>query len=94
MTESEAAALLAQGAVLIDVRDAGSFASGHLDGAVNLPLASLADEALSFDKAAVLLVYGSTESESARAAQILAAQGYACAGSLGALSALTLPTAG
>lgn len=94
VTESEAAALLAQGAVLIDVRDAGSFASGHLDGAVNLPLASLADEALSFDKAAVLLVYGSTESESARAAQILAAQGYARAGSLGALSALTLPTAG
>lgn len=94
VSETEAAALLAQGAVLIDVRDAQAFASGHLDGAVNLPLASLAEQALPYDKAAVLLLYGSTASESEEAARLLAAQGYTQPGSLGAFSSLTLPTAG
>ena len=59
VSAEKARELLRQGAVVVDVRSAGEFNSGHLPGAVNIPLGDLG-EALPRrlpDKSKVLLLH-------------------------------------
>lgn len=58
--------------VLIDVREAGEFAAGHVPGAVNMPLSSFSPAALPkpVDKTVVLMCRSGNRSGRAQAAAI------------------------
>jgi phage shock protein E len=74
----EARRLVGNGAVLLDVRTPEEFATGHIDGAINIPVDDL-DGRLSEvgDKDKPVIVYCRSGSRSARAAKTLARAGYA-----------------
>jgi phage shock protein E len=65
-------------AVLVDVRSPAEFASGHVQGAVNLPLDRLASDALTVlpDKSVLLVLYCISGARSEMAAQWLRQAGY------------------
>ena len=62
------------GAILVDVREMDEFASGHIPGAVNLPLSVIGQ--CDLPKEAPLYVYCLRGSRSKRAVSILAEMGY------------------
>ncbi|MEZ0486728.1 rhodanese-like domain-containing protein [Fibrella aquatica] len=70
--------VLAQGAVIVDVRSAGEFASGHAKGAVNIPLDQL-EAKMSKIKGyrQPIVVCCASGMRSARAKAFLAGQGIA-----------------
>lgn len=61
------------GAILIDVREAEEFASGHIPGAVNVPLSTITSTTLPKD--APLFLYCLRGTRSMRAAGILRTMG-------------------
>lgn len=65
-------------AVLVDVRSPSEYATGHVQGAVNLPLDRLASDAVAVlpDKAAPLVLYCVSGARSEMAAQWLRQMGY------------------
>jgi rhodanese-related sulfurtransferase len=71
-----AAALVASGATLLDVRTPGEFASGHPEAAVNVPVDEVASRLAEIDRARPVVVYCAAGVRSARAAEVLRAQGY------------------
>ena len=73
----------APGAILVDVREAEEFASGHIPGAINAPLSTIASATLPKDKA--LFLYCLRGMRSKRAAGILKNMGYT-AKSIGRIS--------
>ena len=85
ISAKEALAYLKNGALVIDVRTAAEFASGHLPNTINLPL----DEIESSlprrvrDKNQVLLLHCQSGMRSSEAARKLKALGYAHAYNLG-----------
>lgn len=62
------------GAILVDVREADEFVSGHIPGAVNAPLSTISQTTL--PKTAPLFLYCLRGSRSKRAAGILKRMGY------------------
>ena len=62
------------GAILVDVREADEFATGHIPGAVNAPLSTISNTTLPKD--APLFLYCLRGSRSKRAAGILKKMGY------------------
>jgi len=88
ISPAEAAAYLKKRAMVIDVRTAGEFASGHLSNTINLPL----DEIESSlprrvkDKSQVLLLHCQAGGRSAEATKRLIALGYLNAFNLGSYS--------
>lgn len=67
------------GAAVIDVREPGEFAAGHIEGAVNIPLGTIREGAMlaAFpDPERTLLVYCRSGRRSGIAGRILAAAGY------------------
>lgn len=72
-----------EGAVIIDVRSPDEFAAGHVSGAINIPLDSLAAQTAALPKEAVLVtVCGKGGGRSERAASELRALGWNSARSL------------
>ncbi|MEL6182207.1 MAG: rhodanese-like domain-containing protein [Myxococcota bacterium] len=69
-----ARALVADGAVLLDVRTPGEFASGHLDHAINIPLQQLQKRHSEVPQGPVVL-YCQSGIRSARAAAVLHSAG-------------------
>ena len=63
------------GALLVDVREADEFQSGHIPGAVNVPLSGISKTALPKEKPLYLYCLRGTRSR--RAAGILKKMGYA-----------------
>ena len=55
LEKNEAKSLLADGATLVDVRSPREFASGHLPGALNIPLETLAKKQMALPEGPVLL---------------------------------------
>ena len=74
------------GATLLDVRTAGEFAGGHLDGAKNIPIDELAQRLAEVPKDKKVVVYCAAGVRSAQGAQILTQAGYTVH-DLGAMSA-------
>lgn len=68
--------LVAHGAQLVDVRTADEFAAGHIDGAVNIPLADLATRMGEIDSTRPVVVYCASGSRADAAATQLCAAGY------------------
>ena len=66
------------GYVLVDVRNPGEFASGHIPGAINLPLGNVAAriQGVCPDRTQVIYVYCQGGVRSAQAASRIAAMGY------------------
>jgi phage shock protein E len=71
--------------MLIDVRTPEEFASGHIEGSVNIPVESLADRLNEVPRDLPLVVYCRTGNRSATAARILVDAGYAPVYDLGGL---------
>ena len=61
-------------AVLLDVREANEFETGHIPGAVNVPLSRI--NAIGIPKDKVLYIYCLRGTRSRRAADILRRMGY------------------
>ena len=62
------------GAILVDVREADEFATGHIPGAMSAPLSTISNTTLPMD--APLFLYCLRGSRSKRAAGILKKMGY------------------
>ncbi len=79
VSAGEAKALIDNGdCLLLDVREAGEYAAGHIPGAVNLPLDQIkaGAEQLPPDKDRLILVYCLTGRRADRAGKSLKALGY------------------
>lgn len=76
-----------EGAVIVDVRTREEFTSGHVDGALNLPLSSLGTDIENSvtDKNRPILVHCLSGGRSAIARRILQARGYTRVHNLGSL---------
>lgn len=74
------------GAPLVDVRTAGEFIAGHIEGARNIPLAELPDRLLELQPhGRPVVVYCQSGLRSARAARILRKAGFAQVLDLGSI---------
>ena len=72
------------GAVLLDVRETDEFQSGHIPGAVNLPLSRI--EQAKLEKNGPIFVYCLRGTRSRRAAGRLARMGYTKVRSIGGIT--------
>ncbi|EHA1123644.1 rhodanese-like domain-containing protein [Vibrio navarrensis] len=68
--------MVESGALLIDVRTAEEFASGHLEQARNIPLSEVATGFRSIDKSQPIVVYCRSGNRSSIAMQALVKQGF------------------
>ncbi|MDE2184783.1 MAG: rhodanese-like domain-containing protein [Alphaproteobacteria bacterium] len=68
--------------VIVDVREPDEFAQGHIDGAIPMPLGTLAARYGELPKDAQLVVYCRSGHRSAKAVAFLLAHGYSRAVSL------------
>lgn len=87
VSPAEARRLVAEGALLLDVRTPEEFASGHIPSAVNIPVQELErriGELKAKDRPIVL--YCRSGNRSNRAAGVLKSAGYAAVHDLGAMS--------
>jgi phage shock protein E len=87
ISSEKAHALVQSGAVLIDVRSAAEFSSGHLNAAKNVPLPDLSAQANSLGpKNQPMVVYCASGTRSAIARRMLKTQGFTEVYNLGAMS--------
>lgn len=77
-SSNSAAAAWADDALLLDVRSPGEYASGYVEGAVNLPLDRFVQEyeSLAPDKSRQIVVYCQSGARSGQAVQFLQQQNY------------------
>ena len=78
LTWDEAAEIISDGAIVLDVRSLNEFNTGHIPGAVSLPIDEIAEAVRHMipDKEQIVLVYCRSGARSATAAAILADMGY------------------
>jgi phage shock protein E len=78
--------------ILIDVRSSGEFGSGHIEGALNLPLDRIEHDITSVvpDKATPLLLYCRSGARSGRACEIVSHLGYLATRNGGGIGSLAL----
>ncbi len=76
---------VAQGALLLDVRTREEYATGHLEGALNLPLQELPQRQRELARGRELVLYCQGGVRSARAARLLEASGFGPLYDLGAI---------
>ncbi len=83
----EARRLVQEGAQLLDVRTPGEFASGHLEGALNIPVQDLESRLSAVGpKEKAVVVYCASGARSAAAAGVLKRNGWKTVRNLGAMS--------
>ena len=73
---AEAHALVAQGATLVDVRSSGEWQSGHIDGAVHIPVDEISARMSELPRDHTVVDYCASGMRSARAASALRSAGY------------------
>ena len=85
---SDAAALIDDGATVIDVRTPAEFAAGHIPGALNINVesGSFAEEIAELEQSETYVVYCRTGRRSALAADQMAEAGFTTVKDLGGLS--------
>jgi phage shock protein E len=87
ITGAQARALVKDGAVLVDVRTPQEFAQGHVEGALNLPVAELPSLLARLPaKDRPIVVYCQSGRRSAAARKTLEEAGYSKVSDLGAMS--------
>ncbi len=86
ISPTEARKLVGEGARLLDVRTPGEFASGHIEGALNVPVQELSGRVQEVGPAdATYVVYCASGMRSASAKRILKASGRTKTHDLGAM---------
>lgn len=70
------AAAIDGGAVVVDVRETGEYAEGHVPGAVNIPMGHLTGHLDELDRSTVLHVICASGNRSAAMTDVLVAQGF------------------
>ncbi len=87
VSSADARRMVQAGAKLIDVRSAGEFGSGHIPGAVNVPVGEIGAKVKSLGaKDQPVIVYCASGSRSAMARSVLKAQGFEKVFNLGSMS--------
>lgn len=66
--------LMEQNAIVIDVRTADEYATGHIEGSINIPVDNISS--INYDKDALIIVYCASGMRSSNAAKTLANLGY------------------
>ena len=66
--------LIEQEAVVIDVRTADEYNTGHIDGSINIPVDNISN--VDYDKDTLIIVYCTSGMRSAKAAETLVDLGY------------------
>lgn len=66
--------LIEQDAVVIDVRTADEYNTGHIDGSINIPVDNISS--VDYDKDTLIIVYCASGMRSATAAETLVDLGY------------------
>lgn len=84
---AQTAAALETGAVVIDVRETGEYAEGHVPGAVNIPMGHLPSRLDELDLDAPVHVICASGNRSSAMVDVLAAQGFDAVNVLGGTSA-------
>lgn len=85
---TDARTLVANGARLVDVRTTSEFASGHLEGAVNVPVQDLERRLAELEpRDRPIVLYCRSGNRSARAARVLRDAGFTAVHDLGPMSA-------
>lgn len=69
-------AVLADGAVLVDVREPGEYAAGHVPGALSIPMGRLPQRAEELDRSAPVHVICASGNRSSAMADVLAGAGF------------------
>jgi rhodanese-related sulfurtransferase len=82
----EARALVARGAVLLDVRSEVEYAIGHLDGAINIPVDELPARTDELDPHASIVVYCLSGHRSEQAGRVLTGAGFDRVRDLGSIT--------
>lgn len=72
----QVASALEDGACVVDVRETGEYAAGHVPGAVNIPMGHLTRRADELDRSAPVLLICASGNRSAAMADLLVAQGF------------------
>ncbi len=75
--------------LLVDVRTADEFATGHIHGAVNIPLDTVNDNLSQISRTEPVVVYCHSGNRSAQAVQLLSKAGYTNIYDLGGINAWT-----
>lgn len=70
------AALVKQGAVILDVRSKGEYQGGHIKGSINIPLDSLGNQVSKFEKDKPIITCCASGMRSASAKSILKSKGF------------------
>ena len=81
------AAAIDGGAVVVDVRETGEYAEGHVPGARNIPMGRLAGRLGELDRSAVVHVICASGNRSAAMTDVLGAQGFDAVNVAGGTSA-------
>lgn len=85
---TDARQLVAEGALLLDVRTPEEFASGHIEGAVNIPVQELEGRMAELEpKDRAIVVYCRSGARSSQAESMLEGAGYGKVHNLGPMSA-------
>lgn len=87
----QAQALIKQGAFLLDVRTPSEFASGHIEGAINIPVQALAQRFTELPQDKAIIVYCRSGRRSASATQMIHEAKFASVYDLGPMSAYPKP---
>ena len=75
--KADIGALIANGAVIIDVRTTGEYASGHVKGSVNIPLNALPMQMAKLKKDKAIITCCASGMRSGSAKSILKSNGFA-----------------
>jgi phage shock protein E len=82
----QARAMVAEGALLVDVREPSEFSSGHVEGAKNVPVGRIETLANNADLARPVVVYCRSGGRSAMAASKLTKLGFQTVSDLGGMA--------
>ena len=83
---SRARSLVSEGASLLDVRTAAEYRSGHVDGAINIPVGEIDRVKGVINPGAAVIVYCRSGARSARAASRMKGLGYDDVHDLGSIA--------
>jgi len=84
---AQARELVSRGALLVDVRSPEEFDTGHIEGAINIPVGELPQRLTELgDKDEPIVLYCRSGARSARALSLLQRQGFTAVSNLGAMS--------
>ncbi|WP_341924156.1 rhodanese-like domain-containing protein [Nocardioides psychrotolerans] len=87
MDIDQVASALETGACVVDVRETGEYAAGHVPGAVNIPMGHLTRRATELDRNAPVLLICASGNRSAAMVDLLVAQGFDAVNVLGGTGA-------